>query len=233
MTYKAEAITLNVKNKVQSYPMYSTYVLQELRWLVAEKEGYTDRLLNTQSEEEKKTIQAQLDNRLNTLYQNGLTIYTALDPVKQNHDEERMTAILGNGQLQAAGAVINNSSREVVSLYAGKIMKNLIIIEPIKVRDSQGQPLSHLLSMHPILKQQPIPQILLSMVVAIVSVLSVHKIMEGINTVMCQFIQHSGIVTIRPLFAFLMLWGWIQLSVILTVSISVPWWQRIILTLLH
>ncbi|CAM5336485.1 peptidoglycan glycosyltransferase OS=Lysinibacillus sphaericus OX=1421 GN=LS41612_05470 PE=4 SV=1 [Lysinibacillus sphaericus] len=40
MTFKAEPITLNVKNKVQSYPMYSTYVLQELRWLVAERRLY-------------------------------------------------------------------------------------------------------------------------------------------------------------------------------------------------
>ncbi len=118
--YKAETITLNVKHKIQSYPMYSTYVLQELRWLVAEKEGYADRLTNTQSEEEKKQIQVQLDNRLKTLFQNGLTIHTALDPHKQALDEERMTAILGTGQLQAAGTVIDNASREVVSIYAGK-----------------------------------------------------------------------------------------------------------------
>ncbi|MGE7915162.1 transglycosylase domain-containing protein [Lysinibacillus xylanilyticus] len=120
ITYKAETITLNVKNKVQNSPMYSTYVLQELRWLVAEKEGYADRLANTQSEEEKKKIKAQLDNRLNTLFQNGLTIHTALDPNKQAHDEKEMSAILGSGKLQAAGAVIDNKSREVVSLYAGK-----------------------------------------------------------------------------------------------------------------
>ncbi|QPQ34559.1 transglycosylase domain-containing protein [Lysinibacillus sp. JNUCC-52] len=119
-SYKAAPIILNVKNKMQSYPMYSTYVLQELRWLVAEKEGYKDRLQNTQSEEEKKSIQTQLDNRLHTLFQNGLTIYTALDPAKQNYDEQHMTAILGTGELQAAGAVINNTSREIISLYAGK-----------------------------------------------------------------------------------------------------------------
>ncbi|MEK5233013.1 transglycosylase domain-containing protein [Lysinibacillus sp. FSL K6-0232] len=118
--YKAETITLNIKEKIQSYPMYSTYVLQELKWLVADTEGYTDRLNYTNSEEEKKTIKAQLDNRLQSLLQNGLIIYTALDPTKQLHDENNMTAILGAGQLQAAGAVIDNQSREVVSLYAGK-----------------------------------------------------------------------------------------------------------------
>ena len=119
-TYKAETITLNVKTKLQSHPMYSTYVLQELRFLVAEKEGFAERLANTESEEEKKTIKNQLDERLNHLYQNGLTIYTALDPDKQTHDETRMTTILGTGELQAAGAVIDNATREIVSLYAGK-----------------------------------------------------------------------------------------------------------------
>ncbi|EON74364.1 transglycosylase domain-containing protein [Lysinibacillus sphaericus] len=118
--YKAEIITLNVKNKIQSYPMYGTYVLQELRWLVAEKEGYADRLANTQNEEEKKQIRDQLDNRLKTLFQNGLMIHTALDPNKQAHDEELMTAVLGTGKLQAAGTVIDNVSREIVSMYAGK-----------------------------------------------------------------------------------------------------------------
>ena len=36
--------------------MYSTYVLQELKWLVAEKEGYADRLGFTDNEEEKKKL---------------------------------------------------------------------------------------------------------------------------------------------------------------------------------
>lgn len=118
--YKADAITLNVKDKIQSYPMYSTYVLQELKWLIAEKESYADRLSSTDNEEEKKKIKAQLDIRLNTLFQNGLIIHTALDPTKQQHDEEKMSAILGTNPWQAAGAAIENQSREIVSLYAGK-----------------------------------------------------------------------------------------------------------------
>ncbi|WP_342441362.1 transglycosylase domain-containing protein [Lysinibacillus sp. FSL K6-0057] len=117
---KATPITLNVKDKIQSYPMYSTYVLQELKWLVAEKEGYADRLSITVNEEEKKNIKVQLDNRLHTLFQNGLIIQTTLDPTKQQHDEEKMSAILEASPLQAAGAVIENQSREIVSLYAGK-----------------------------------------------------------------------------------------------------------------
>ena len=91
---KATPITLNVKDKIQSYPMYSTYVLQELKWLVAEKEGYADRLSITVNEEEKKNIKVQLDNRLHTLFQNGLIIQTTLDPTKQQHDEEKCQLFL-------------------------------------------------------------------------------------------------------------------------------------------
>ena len=119
-SYKTEIITLNVKNKLQNYPMYSTYVLQEFRQLVAEKEGFNDRLVKATSEEEQKLIQQQLKKRLNEYYQNGLTIYTALDPDKQTHDERLITTNLDDGELQAAGAVINNATREIVSLYAGK-----------------------------------------------------------------------------------------------------------------
>ncbi|UZM98793.1 hypothetical protein OL548_31480 [Lysinibacillus sp. MHQ-1] len=68
----------------------------------------------------RKKIKTQLDNRLDSLFQNGLIINTALDPQKQRHDEQQMTATLGAGSLQAAGAVIQNQSREIVSLYAGK-----------------------------------------------------------------------------------------------------------------
>lgn len=53
-----------------------------------------------------------------------------------------MSAILGTGSLQAAGAVIENQSREIVSLYAGKTMKNLIIIVHSKEHVSLDQPLN-------------------------------------------------------------------------------------------
>ncbi|GLC90508.1 transglycosylase domain-containing protein [Lysinibacillus piscis] len=118
--YKAEAITLTIKNKVQNNPMYSTYVLQELKWLVAEQEGYTELLKNAKTKEEQQNITTQLTNRINYLLQNGITIYTALDPDKQLQDEEQINALLGEGQLQAASVVIDNQTREIVDVYAGK-----------------------------------------------------------------------------------------------------------------
>lgn len=104
-------------------------------------------------------IQAQLDNRLNTLFQNGLTIYTALDPTKQNHDEEQMTAILGTGQLQAAGAVINNTSREIISLYAGKNYEKFDYHRAFQGPRQPGSAFKPLAVYAPFLKRQQIHQI--------------------------------------------------------------------------
>ena len=50
----------------------------------------------------------------------GIIIETALDPVKQYMDEQAVTALLAPTGLQAGAAVIDNSTREIVSLYAGK-----------------------------------------------------------------------------------------------------------------
>lgn len=159
--YKAEPITLTIKDKIQNHPMYSTYVLQELKWLVAEKEGYTDRLNHTNNEEDKKKIKTQLDNRLHTLFQNGLIIHTALDPAKQMHDENKMTAILGTGQLQAAGAVIDNQTREVVSLYAGKNYEKFDYHRAFQGTRQPGSAFKPLAVYAPFLKQQPTRPILL------------------------------------------------------------------------
>lgn len=119
-TYKQEQISLHIKDKVQQYPSYTTYVLQELKWLIAENEGYKERISNAANEVETKVIQAELDARIDKLLQTGLTIYTALDPQKQLADEARIDALLTKPELQASATVIDNDTREIVSMYAGK-----------------------------------------------------------------------------------------------------------------
>lgn len=122
-TYKKEPITLQVKNKVQQYPSYSTYILQELEWLVAEKDGYSERIRAAANEVEAKKVQDQLAAKIDTLLQSGLTIYTALNPEKQLADEAQINSLLTVPELQAATTVIDNSTREIVSIYAGKDYK--------------------------------------------------------------------------------------------------------------
>ena len=112
---KKEAITLQVKKKMQSYPAYSTYVMLELRDLIAAQEGLVAKNINDQAE-----IKKQIDIRIEQLMQSGASIYTALDPDKQAKDEKALNTILSNYDFQGSATVIDNKTREIVSIYAGK-----------------------------------------------------------------------------------------------------------------
>jgi len=121
--YKNEKIILNLKVKKQQQPAYSTYVLAELRELVATNEGYKEQLESAQSEEEKNMIKTQIDSKVQQLFELGINIYTALDPIKQQQDEHKIDTLLGNGELQSSSVVIDNKTREIVSIYGGKNYK--------------------------------------------------------------------------------------------------------------
>lgn len=119
-THKKETINLSIKNKTQKFPAYSTYVLQEIEWLVAAQDGYKEQIANASTPEEKSRLQEALESKINQLLQTGIIIHTALDTQKQAEDEAKINAILAPSDLQASATVINNSTREIVSLYGGK-----------------------------------------------------------------------------------------------------------------
>ena len=119
-TYKEEPITLAIKTKVQQYPAYSTYVLQEMKWLVANQTGYAEKLKNATTDLQKQQYQNELQQKIDTLLQTGIMIHTALDSQKQLQDEATINSILPMNDLQASATVINNSTREIVSIYGGK-----------------------------------------------------------------------------------------------------------------
>ncbi|MGE7772374.1 transglycosylase domain-containing protein [Viridibacillus arvi] len=118
---KKEKITLSIKQKKQLYPAYSTYVLSELRSLVADKEGFAKQLKLAKTTAEKRSINKKLTKRVNTLLNDGLIIDTALSPMKQTADQNAIDQAISYTQdLQAAAVVIDNNSREIVSIYGGK-----------------------------------------------------------------------------------------------------------------
>ncbi|QCR33349.1 transglycosylase domain-containing protein [Lysinibacillus sp. SGAir0095] len=121
--YKQENIVLNLKVKKQQQPAYSTFVLSELKELVASADGYKEQLNTASTEEEKQIIEEELDSKVQQLLHSGISIHTALDPEKQKQDEQYIDAILGNGNLQSSSVVIENSTREIVSVYGGKAYK--------------------------------------------------------------------------------------------------------------
>lgn len=117
---KSQAIELNVKQKMQQYPAYSTYVLHELRSLVAYHEGFETQLANAKTVEERNLATLQLDAKIDELFTKGIIIHTALHPEKQLADEKAMNRILSPYKIQASATVIDNTSREIVSIFAGR-----------------------------------------------------------------------------------------------------------------
>ncbi|WP_318616890.1 transglycosylase domain-containing protein [Sporosarcina sp. YIM B06819] len=122
-TYASIPIELQVKKKENNFPVYSTYVLSELSELIAQSEGLTDQIANATDESTKLALEARVKQRTAEVLATGLIIETALDPIKQRRDEQAISALLKPKGLQAGAAVIDNGTREIVSLFAGKDYK--------------------------------------------------------------------------------------------------------------
>lgn len=122
-TYKNEPIELNIKQKVQLYPSYSTFVLKELEWLIAEQTGYREKIAMTSDKMEKEFLQLELKKKTDTILRQGVHVYTALQPNKQQQDETAINRLLPNTGLQASATIIDNETHEVISIFGGKDYK--------------------------------------------------------------------------------------------------------------
>lgn len=117
---KTTPIELVIKKKLNEFPTYTTYILSELKQLIGNTDGFTKRIKEAKSKEEKVRIEGLLNDRLETVLSSGIFVETALDPSKQRTDEQIITRLLKPVGLQAGAAVIDNDTREIVSLYGGK-----------------------------------------------------------------------------------------------------------------
>ncbi|MFB5088542.1 transglycosylase domain-containing protein [Psychrobacillus sp. PGGUH221] len=148
---KAEPIVLKTKTKKQLYPTYSTYVLEELKNLVASKEGFTEKIATAQNEQQKLLLENELQTKVNDVIAQGVTIYTALDPAKQLDDEKYVNKLLDKTpDLQAASVVINNEKREIISLYGGKEYKKFDFHRAYQAVRQPGSALKSLLVYAPV-----------------------------------------------------------------------------------
>lgn len=117
---KASPIKLNIKEKIQLAPSYSTYVLQELRWLISEKEGFTQELNEAPTAIARQEIEQQLDLTMNELLAKGINVHTALNLTKQQEDDRNINGFLNHYPFEASATVIDNNTREIVSIYGGR-----------------------------------------------------------------------------------------------------------------
>ena len=121
---KEEPIVLQTKTKKQLHPAYSTYVLDELRSLISASEGFKERIETASNEQQTALFKNELQTRVNEVISQGLIVHTALDPHKQAKDVTYINDLLKQTHdLQAASVVINNDTREIVSVFGGKDYK--------------------------------------------------------------------------------------------------------------
>ncbi|WP_432363805.1 transglycosylase domain-containing protein [Sporosarcina sp. UB5] len=118
--WKQEKIMLNVKLKANEFNMYSSYVLVELEELIGQSEGFTAAIEAATTLTERRTHVEALKKRTAHVIAGGIQIETALDPAKQKHDETSLNSLLKTKDLQAGAAVIDNATKEIVSIYGGK-----------------------------------------------------------------------------------------------------------------
>lgn len=117
---KEMPIHLSLKGKKSDFPMYSDYVMHELKMLIAEQDGFTKQLAAADEAYEKEALQAAFNEKFSQVLKNGIVIETALRPEKQKMDEQALSHLLQSRNLQAGAAVIDNEKREIVSLYGGR-----------------------------------------------------------------------------------------------------------------
>ncbi len=112
-------VILHLKQKNSQFPAYQTYVANELKQLIAEKEGFAARISHAKTDEQRTLIRKQAAARYAEVVNSGIRIDTALDPEKQRKVDERISSLLNGSGIQAGGAVIDNDSRELIALYGG------------------------------------------------------------------------------------------------------------------
>ncbi|AYC29946.1 transglycosylase domain-containing protein [Paenisporosarcina cavernae] len=115
-----QPIRLSVKKKLQKYPEYSTYVFYELRKLVAASEGFDEQLVATTDPIQRDALNVKLDDRVQQILAGGVTIETNLDVAKQRQISSDFSSMLRIPDLQASAVVIENKTRSISALYAGK-----------------------------------------------------------------------------------------------------------------
>ncbi|MER2091045.1 MAG: transglycosylase domain-containing protein [Sporosarcina sp.] len=118
--HKNTVIELKLKKKANAYPAYSTYVLAELADLIAKSEGLSEKIANAKNASEKAALEEISRQRTIDVLSTGLIIETALNPGKQRRDERAISSLLKPEGVQAGAAVIDNATREIISVFAGE-----------------------------------------------------------------------------------------------------------------
>ncbi|MHA6261242.1 transglycosylase domain-containing protein [Sporosarcina sp. CAU 1771] len=148
-------IDLDIKEKMNQFPAYTTYVFSELQELIGETEGFLKKIEETNTDDSKRLLTSQLKKRTKEVMSSGIVIETALESKKQLLDEATVTKLLEPEGLQAGAVVIDNKTRKIVSLYGGRDYKKADFNRVFQAVRQPGSAIKPLLVYGPLFESNP------------------------------------------------------------------------------
>ncbi|MBU8656476.1 transglycosylase domain-containing protein [Bacillus pumilus] len=148
-----QKISLSVSEKKNLYPDYVTYANEEFTDLVSDQEGFTKRLKKAKTDGTKKAIQKELSEKVSALLQDGVKIYTALDPSLQQRAVYQLNAQLPYQGVEGGSAVINHETHQIVALAGGKNYKKFDFNYAYQAQRQPGSAIKPLLDYGPYIDQ--------------------------------------------------------------------------------
>ncbi|WP_026688833.1 transglycosylase domain-containing protein [Alteribacter aurantiacus] len=116
---KEEEVLLNVKNKIDLFPDYVTYVHHEFHELIGHHHGYDAKVKQAISDDKRQSIRERWEEKVNELLSSGIRIHTALDESKQHHLVKEINHTLKGANLQGSAVMIDHDSHQIVALAGG------------------------------------------------------------------------------------------------------------------
>ncbi|MRX73584.1 penicillin-binding protein [Bacillus lacus] len=114
----AEQLQPHQKQKKDEFPDFSAYVMEELKQLVSERDGYTIALKEAEGDEKEK-VQADLNKHIQKLIEKGVHIHTSLDPFLQRRAADSIHRHLANTDIQGAAVVADHYSHRIRAIIGG------------------------------------------------------------------------------------------------------------------
>lgn len=148
-----EKISLSLSEKKNLYPDYVTYANEEFTDLVSDQEGFTKRLKKAKTAGAKKAIQKELSEKVSALLQDGVKIYTALDPSLQQRAVYQLNAQLPYQGVEGGSSVINHQTHQIVALAGGKNYKKFDFNYAYQAQRQPGSAIKPLLDYGPYIDQ--------------------------------------------------------------------------------
>ncbi|WP_100398065.1 transglycosylase domain-containing protein [Bacillus sp. FJAT-44742] len=148
----AAEVVLQVKDRVDQYPSYVTYIEYELKELIAENEGFTKRLNNAEGEE-RIEIERELQGRTMEWLRSGLKIETNLQPSIQDQVNHALSSHLGAQEAEGTAVVVDHQNHSIVAVSGGKNYKKYDFHRGFQAYRQPGSAIKPLLSFAPYIEE--------------------------------------------------------------------------------